>query len=161
MIRFRLRCGEGDTFEAWFRNNADFDVQTAAGQIACPLCGARDVRKALMAPAISAATRNPTVTEPSHPAPPQPAAVAPPQLAAAGLDPKLAKAMEFMQEMTRRVRATSDYVGPRFAEEARKIHYEETPPRSIYGEATAGEARELAEEGIGFQPLPMLPEDRN
>ena len=113
-----------------------------------------------MAPAVSASRRDRREGEPV----PVAAATSPGETSgpvAVGVDPKLARAMEFMQEMTRKVRTASDYVGSRFAEEARKIHYEEAPPRSIYGEATAGEARELAEEGIGFHPLPPLPEDRN
>ena len=59
------------------------------------------------------------------------------------------------------IEAKSEYVGPRFPEEARKIHYEETPARGIYGEATREEAKALSEEGIEFFPLPILPEDQN
>ncbi|MGD9739134.1 MAG: DUF1178 family protein [Bauldia sp.] len=160
MIRFQLRCPADHGFEAWFRNNADFDGQSARGQVACPICGSDEIRKALMAPAVSTARKR--GDDAAFPVPPPVAPNADGSgVLAAGLDPKLAKAVEFMQEMTRKVRASSDYVGTRFAEEARKIHYEEAPPRSIYGEATPGEAQELAEEGIGFHPLPTLPEDRN
>ena len=67
--------------------------------------------------------------------------------------------------MLRRLRAevekNAEYVGPRFAEEARKMHYDEVEKRGIYGEATLEEARELHEEGIEFYPLPRLPEDHN
>ena len=76
-------------------------------------------------------------------------------------NPEMAKAVEMMREIGRQVRANSDYVGPRFAEEARKIHYKEAPARSIYGEATREEAEALSEEGIEFFPLPPLPEDHN
>ena len=66
-----------------------------------------------------------------------------------------------MREFRQKVTENADYVGNRFAEEARKIHYDETPPRSIYGEATAEDARALVEEGVSFQPLPPLPENAN
>lgn len=59
------------------------------------------------------------------------------------------------------VEQNSEYVGPRFADEARKIHHEETEPRGIYGEATLQDAQDLKDEGIEVQPLPLLPEERN
>lgn len=161
MIRFQLRCDGDDFFEAWFRGNADFEAQAGERLIACPACGSQEITKALMSPVVSASTRNSSVPAPA-PQPAEAAASTPPAVpVATGVDPDVAKAIDLMQRMTRHVRANSDYVGPRFAEEARKIHYEEAPPRGIYGEATAGEIKELAEEGIGFHPLPILPEDRN
>jgi hypothetical protein len=66
-----------------------------------------------------------------------------------------------IKELRRQVTENADYVGPRFADEARKIHYNETEPRSIYGEASGEEARKLAEEGVEFAPLPSVPEERN
>jgi hypothetical protein len=48
-------------------------------------------------------------------------------------------------------------VGPRFAEEARRIHYGEIDPRGIYGEATAAESSELADEGVKFGRIPWIP----
>ena len=66
-----------------------------------------------------------------------------------------------MRKLRAEIEAKSEYVGPRFSEEARKIHYEEAPARGIHGEATADEAKALREEGIEFFPLPALPEDRN
>jgi hypothetical protein len=66
-----------------------------------------------------------------------------------------------MRTLRAEIEAKSEYVGPRFPEEARKIHYEEAPPRGIYGEATSEEAQALSEEGIEFFPLPSLPEDHN
>jgi hypothetical protein len=59
------------------------------------------------------------------------------------------------------VRAKADYVGPNFAEEARRIHYGESEERRIYGEATPPQVRGLLEEGIAALPLPALPEDKN
>ena len=66
-----------------------------------------------------------------------------------------------MRKLRAEVESKSEYVGSRFSEEARKIHYEETPARGIHGEATAEEAKSLSDEGIEFFPLPVLPEDRN
>ena len=66
-----------------------------------------------------------------------------------------------MRKLRAEIEAKSEYVGPRFSEEARKIHYEEAPARGIHGEATADEAKALKEEGIEFFPLPILPEDQN
>ena len=71
---------------------------------------------------------------------------------------EIAKAM---REIRRKVEETAEYVGPRFAEEARRIHYKETGEKGIYGEASLTEAKELADEGIDFMPLPVLPEDQN
>ncbi|MGV8839882.1 MAG: DUF1178 family protein [Bauldia sp.] len=161
MILFELQCERGDRFEAWFRNGGEYDAQSSAGRIECPFCGSANVTKALMAPAVSASTRN-AAAPVAHDAPAAPAAPLPPApQAATGGGPDLAKAFELMQKIAREVRAKSDYVGPRFAEEARKIHFEEAPPRSIYGEASAAEMKELSDEGVGFHALPPLPEDRN
>ena len=66
-----------------------------------------------------------------------------------------------MRKLRAEIESKSEYVGPRFSEEARKIHYEEAPARGIHGEATADEAKALKEEGIEFYPLPILPEDQN
>ena len=66
-----------------------------------------------------------------------------------------------MRKLRAEIESKSEYVGPRFSEEARKIHYEESPARGIHGEATADEAKALKEEGIEFYPLPILPEDQN
>jgi len=70
---------------------------------------------------------------------------------------KLAKAMILMRQLKAHVEANFEHVGERFAEEARKIHYEETEPRGIYGEATRDEVESLEDEGIGILPLPDLP----
>jgi hypothetical protein len=76
-------------------------------------------------------------------------------------DPKLKAMMAMMREMRKHVEANSEHVGDRFAEEARKIHYGETEKRGIYGQATAGDAKALIDEGIEVHPLPRLPEDGN
>ena len=131
MILFTLRCGSGHEFEAWFRDGAGFEAQQKAGEIACPDCGDTGVEKALMAPNIG---RSHKKTPPISPA----------QMRAALL------------ELRRQVETNCDYVGERFAEEARKIHYGEVDPHGIYGEATLEESRELADEGISFGRIPWI-----
>ena len=133
MILFQLRCGKNHHFDAWFRDNAAFDQQSAASRIACPICGDTGVDKAIMAPRLNKATGQ-------------------------ALDaPDVARAMrQALGELRQTVAANCDYVGERFPEEARKIHYGETEARPIYGEASRDEARELAEEGIGFQAIPWV-----
>ena len=142
MIRYTLRCDRDHEFETWFRSSADYDRAALAAENVCPVCGSTAIAKALMAPAVSGTRKTGKMT-------------------LAAPDPKSQAMREALKEFRKRVTENADYVGDRFAEEARKIHYEETEPRGIYGEATPDEARDLFEEGIGFQPLPPLPEDRN
>lgn len=141
MIRFSLICETGHEFEGWFRNNDDFDRQARRGLVDCPSCGSRKVGKALMAPAVSTARDRDKVR------------------LAMGEEQK--KALAQMKAMADKIRENADYVGDKFAEEARKIHFGETDPRGIYGEATLEEAKGLAEDGVSFMPIPVFPEDRN
>ena len=132
MIRFTLRCSAEHEFEGWFRSGEAFEAQQKAAEIACPECGDARIEKALMAPNIGRSHKN-------LPAP------SPAQMRAALL------------ELRRQVETNCDYVGPRFAEEARKMHYGEADPHGIYGEATAEESKELTEEGITFGRIPWVP----
>jgi hypothetical protein len=150
MIRYRLQCSNGHEFEAWFRSSNSYDRQAKRGQIACPECNATDVSKAIMAPGL--ATRSEDAGSARD------ASVA--HEAAKHAEARR-EFLALMRKVRRDVEANADYVGPKFAEEARKIHYEETERRGIYGEATSEEAHALKEEGIDFLPLPRLPEDQN
>ena len=153
MILYRLKCRRGHQFEAWFANGAAFDVQEKRGLLSCPNCGTSKVEKALMAPRIGKrgkARAKPAETPAEAPPKPERQRVA--------AHSELASTM---RKLRAEIEAKSEYVGPRFVEEARKIHYEEVPARGIHGEATAEEAKALQEEGIEFFPLPVLPEDRN
>jgi hypothetical protein len=143
VIRYNLACNNGHEFEAWFRSSADFDRAAAAGEASCPVCGSTAVDKAIMAPALAGTKKKGE------------------KVSLAAPDPRSQAMREALREFRKKVTENADYVGDRFAEEARKIHYEESEPRGIYGEATSEEARDLAEEGIGFHPLPTLPEDTN
>ncbi|MEZ5925953.1 MAG: DUF1178 family protein [Hyphomicrobiaceae bacterium] len=146
MIRYRLSCPDKHEFDAWFQSSAAFDTQSDAGQVACPQCGSHDVEKALMAPSVKTGrSQDEKTAKPKRPV----ASLMPPEL------------QEMMRKIRDHVRENADYVGDKFAEEARKIHYEESEPRGIYGEATLDEAQSLHEEGIPFQPLPVLPEEKN
>lgn len=142
MIRYTLRCDQQHEFEAWFRSSADYDRTAKAGANECPVCGSTAVEKALMAPSVSGTKKSEKMT-------------------LAAPDPRSVAMRELVKEFRKRVTENADYVGDKFAEEARKIHYEEVESRGIYGEATADEAKDLADEGIGFHPLPPIPEDRN
>ena len=168
MIRYALRCHRYHEFEAWFRSGDDYDRLAKAKGVACAVCGSVKVEKALMAPAIGRAGKDKGAA-PS----PAPAAGpggegsggpgdAPPggtmQLAA---DPRRKAMIAALRELREKVTANADYVGDKFAEEARKIHYQEVEPRGIYGEASREEAEKLAEEGIEFAPLPPVPDERN
>jgi hypothetical protein len=156
MIRYRLKCDKRHEFEAWFSNSAAFDRQAKRGLVTCPRCGTPKVAKALMAPSVAKGDKGSKRRRAEKtPEPAQQAAAETHRVAAHG---ELAAAM---RKLRAEVEAKSEYVGPRFPEEARKIHYEEAPTRGIHGEATREEAQSLIEEGIEFFPLPILPEDQN
>jgi len=137
MILYRLTCKDEHDFEGWFRDSAACDAQLEAGSVSCPLCGSTDVGKALMAP-------NVTTSRDAE-------AARAKQVAIAG------KMLRELRELRRKVEADCTYVGPRFAEEARKMHLGESEATGIYGETTAEEAEALAEEGIEFGRIPWVP----
>jgi hypothetical protein len=156
MILYRLKCKKGHEFEAWFAGSAAYDKQAKRGQLSCPKCGSTQVAKAPMAPRIAKRGKSKRIEAPVE----KPAEAAKPvpethRVAAHG------ELVSAMRKLRAEIEKKSEYVGPRFPEEARKIHYEEAPARGIHGEATADEAKALSEEGIEFFPLPILPEDRN
>ena len=149
MIRYALRCEHAHRFEGWFASSAAFDSQQQRGDLACPACGSSAVEKTIMAPAVSGARTADASSEAEEPVP-----------VAANL-PETGEAIAILRKLRRHLTENADNVGPRFPEEARKIHYNEAEKRGIYGQATPDEARALKEEGIEFHPLPILPEDQN
>lgn len=153
MIRYDLVCSRGHAFDGWFRDSAAFDEQRAGKAIACAVCGDTEVEKALMAPSIAKGAQAPAAA-PQPETPPQPKYVA-------GGAPDAARMLELARKLRRHVETHAENVGMRFPEEARRIHYNESEKRSIYGEASPEEAKALKEEGIAFHPLPVLPEDKN
>lgn len=141
MIEYRLTCDNGHRFDAWFKSAAAFDDQNARGIVSCPQCQSTAVSKAPMAPAIGRSGSEKVSLTAGH--------------------PDLARLRQAMMEFRRKVTRSAENVGDRFAEEARKIHFNEADPRSIYGEATRDEVAGLIEDGIDFMPLPNLPDDAN
>lgn len=141
MIRFSLICEQEHEFEAWFRSNDDFETQKKRGFVDCPACGSHKVEKALMAPAVSTSRKQEKI------------------VLAMGEAQK--EAMAQLKALSQKMRENADYVGDKFAEEARKIHFGEIDARGIYGEATPEEAKGLVEDGVDFMPIPVFPDDRN
>ena len=167
MIRYALNCDQGHTFESWFANSAAYDKQAKRGLVACPVCGSAKVEKAIMAPNLAAKVGDSGTADPRPPAPPapplQPAPTPPipPKTPVAMMSTAERELRHKLKELRDHITKNAHYVGPRFPEEARKIHYGEADHRSIYGEASPEEAKQLHEEGIEFHPLPILPDDKN
>jgi len=171
MIRYALNCDQGHAFESWFGNSAAYDKQAKRGLVSCPVCGSVKVEKAIMAPSLAASGRVgtadsrpvPTPTNPTPPPPLQPAPMPPipPKTPVAMMSSAERELRHKLKELRDHITKNAHYVGQRFPEEARKIHYGETEHRSIYGEASPDEAEQLHEEGIEFHPLPILPDDNN
>ena len=131
MIAYSLRCHRGHEFDGWFRDSTAFDEQSHSGHLSCPSCNSVRIEKAIMAPAVAGTKKTPRTRTPDG-----------------------RQMQQFATGLRKYVVENADYVGPNFAEEARKIHYGETPDRHIYGEATHKEAQELQDEGVDVAPLP-------
>ena len=142
MIRFSLVCDQKHDFEAWFSSSSDFDSQVDRGFVTCPVCGSEKVEKALMAPSVSTARKKEAST----------------QLA---MNKAQSEALDELRKAVKKIKETSEDVGERFPEEARKIHYGESEERGIIGQAKPDEVKALVEEGVGIAPLPDLPEEKN
>jgi hypothetical protein len=159
MIRYALACENGHTFESWFADSAAYERQAKRKLVACPHCGATKVDKAIMAPRLAGARKDkapmeaPTGTDLS----PSPAPSAP----VAMISPREQELRGKLKELRDHLTKNADNVGAKFPDEARKMHYGEIEHRSIYGVASPEEAKDLAEEGIPFHPLPTLPDERN
>jgi hypothetical protein len=137
LIAYNLSCSRGHEFEGWFKDSAAFDAQEVEGALVCPLCGDSKIRKAVMAPSVMKANAG----------------------APSKADSETVR--QFAAGLRNYIRENAEYVGPRFAEEARKIHYGEADERHIYGESTFSEVKELVDEGIEVAPFPVDPEEMN
>ncbi|NGM23520.1 DUF1178 family protein [Roseomonas stagni] len=165
MIHYQLRCHAGHEFDGWFQDSTGFEKLAKAGLVECTHCGSVKVERALMAPAIRKSRRKalpvpapqPEGAEaPAQaPQPPAPVPVDNPERVAGGPIP--AQLLAMLQRLRAEVEKSCDYVGPSFAEEARKIANGEAEARGIYGEASDAEAEALAEEGIDIARLPWVP----
>jgi hypothetical protein len=122
MIRYALTCANEDEFEGWFSSSAVFDVQANDGRLECPMCGSKEVRKAVMAPNVARRDRG--------------------------------ERAAFISKVRQHVRDNFDYVGERFADEARRQHADGGAERPIWGEASLAEVKSLVEDGVPVAPLP-------
>jgi len=127
MIKFTLKCAQGHDFDSWFQSASAYDRLSATGMVSCAVCGSTQVEKAQAAREEGALTRKPDTAE------------------------------QAIAALRRKVEANADYVGTRFAQEARDMHEGVLPERAIYGEARPEEARRLIEDGIPVAPLPFAP----
>ena len=155
MIRYALACAKGHSFESWFQNSAAYDKQAKRGLVSCPVCGSAKVEKAIMAPRLARKDKSTSIAAPVEEDASQAATPV------AMISPQEQEFRKKLKELREHLTANADNVGKKFPEEARKMHYGETEHRSIYGEATAQDAKELHDEGIEFHPLPVLPDERN
>ena len=131
MIRYRLKCANTHEFDGWFAGADAFDAQKARGLVTCAVCGATEVEKAVMAPAVSAREDAP-------------------------LSRPRSAAEAALHALRAKIETESDYVGREFADEARRIHLGEGEARGIWGEADPKEAASLREDGIPITPLPFM-----
>jgi hypothetical protein len=152
MIRYALVCAKGHSFESWFQNSAAYDKQAKRALVTCPVCGTAKVEKEIMSPRLAGARKRDAAPASETSSEPTPVAMVSPQ------ERELRKKLK---ELRQHLTQNADYVGQKFPEEARKMHYGEIDHRSIYGEASPDEARKLHDEGVEFHPLPVLPDDRN
>lgn len=136
MIRYSLRCSIGHGFDAWFPSSSAYDDQRAAGTVLCAVCGDPGVEKAVMAPAVRPARRAASAPAAADPAP----------------DPA-----RMIAALRAKLEREADYMGANFAAEARRIHEGEADARTIWGEASPSDVRELREDGIDILPLPLPP----
>jgi hypothetical protein len=137
---FNLSCDQEHPFEGWFASGEDFDRQLGVGMIECPVCASTEVRKLLSAPRLNLGGSN----EPAESSPKEPVAM-----------PNDQSMRAMMVQIARHIAVNSEDVGERFPEEARRIHYDEAPKRSIRGLASKEEAADLKDEGIEVMPVPF------
>jgi hypothetical protein len=163
VIRYALACDQGHEFDSWFQSSDAYDEQAKRGLVSCPSCGSSKVAKALMAPNLKRTDKTSRTAEPAQVEPATaPAPATPPEKTPVAIMSDQEREFRAkLKELRAHLTKNADYVGQKFPEEARKMHYGELEHRSIYGEASAEDAKALHEEGIEFHPLPVLPDERN
>ena len=161
MIRYTLVCERQHNFESWFANSAAYDKQVKRGLVGCPICGSIKVEKAIMAPRLGRSGKPIDMPQAPPEAPPPAAAPAEAPAPVAMMSSQEREFRGKLKELRDHLTRNAENVGRKFPEEARRMHYGEIDHRSIYGEASPQEAKDLHEEGIEFHPLPVLPDERN
>ncbi len=140
MIVFNLTCSNDHQFEGWFASAADFDRQQQSLLLSCPLCGSGSVAKALHAPYLNTGTASrPRENEPRS----------------KDATEQYANVGDELSQLIEHLIANTEDVGETFPEEARKIHYQEAPPRKIRGSASREEVKDMRDEGIEVMALPI------
>ncbi len=161
MIVFDLECRSGGhRFEGWFGSSEQFASQQARGLVTCPICGNGDVQKAVMAPNI-ARKGNQAAALPTSQPQSDAASVNTPVVTnnAPSLPPEADALFRSMAQAQAEALKTSRWVGDKFADTARAIHYGEREAEQVHGQATLRQAQELAEEGVTIAPVlfPLVP----
>jgi hypothetical protein len=136
MIILDLACKQQHSFEGWFQSLAVYDYQVEKGLIACPQCGSNEIHR--IPSALHLASRS-TSTVASDEA----------QHASENT-------LVGLQQVISAIIASCEDVGSDFAQEARKMHYMETPARPIRGTASDDDYEGLREEGIDVLRLPVI-----
>lgn len=142
MIKYTLECINKHRFESWFQSADAFEKLIASGHISCSTCGTSDVAKSIMAPNIGVKSNS----KPNRKDTKKEVSLSNPSTATE----------KAIKEFRQHLEKNSENVGPKFAAEARKMHLGEAPERSIYGESTVKEAKDLIDEGISVVPLPFI-----
>jgi len=155
MISFDLKCIHDHVFEGWFRSSGDYEEQRGKRQVACPICGSADVAKAVMAPAVAAKGNRRNNVRSSNIEVPSPIAMTSGSADQVKLEAMLGALAQAQAEMLEK----SQWVGDKFAEQARAMYYGETEQAPIHGTTNAREARAMMEEGVPVAPLivPVAP----
>jgi len=141
---FDLQCESSHVFEGWFASHADYDAQVERGLLVCPVCDSTQITRRVSAPRLNVSG----ATEP---------------VSSRAVDSGSGDSAALLQaRLLREVRAvlrSAENVGPRFADEARRIHEGDAPERMIRGTATPDERASLAEDGIAVMPVPAILDD--
>jgi hypothetical protein len=141
MIVFDLACADGHRFEGWFASSEDFAAQSGRGLVECPQCGSPQVAKAPMAPAVPRKGSQRGDAKQAVASGPMPA--------------EAAAALQHLAQAQAKALEGSTWVGDKFAEQSRAMHYGERDSEPIHGRATPTEAQQLREEGVPVAPLPF------
>ena len=161
MIVFDLECREGaHRFEGWFGSSENFARQQEDGLLICPVCGSTEVTKAVMAPNVGRkGNQAPLAAAKSAPAAGQQATAMTAGPEAPSLPPQALEMLRKIAQVQAEALKSSRWVGDRFAENARAMHYGEKDAEAIHGKASKDDVAALIEEGVEIAPVlfPVVP----